>query len=548
MMISKIEDILTMEIPPWIITPFDETEEVVLQEELLELSTIEELKHYRWFTADAFTAHAFTVGSFYTVVTYVPYVLPEPPYALRCATVHCAAALRTHRALLARLRYSSLRSFTTAFTLARCCGLRCSTRLPFFTVTVTLRFCYTLPFAHVCVPRVGLLDWLLLPRWLVYCSVGSLLLPYCHTLRTLRFVTVACTTRSFNTWIAFAQFCAVIPFWINHTAAVGLRAHVPRPRFAFGSVLYVRFYGCCLIRVLYPFGYRVYCGLVGSDCGWLLRFLLRSVTIRSVGCRWFAAFYIAYVLPHGSGSRTHVPRYPVTLRFRWLQLRTFVRFVRAAAAAVRVWLTFRCWLPFYLLVRYVGCAPCALPRYVGLVVRCYCRSALYAWFPLPPPAAVRFRYRLRCCTFTALLPSSVRIYVRVYAVHCYRVATCGSVYVRVYVLLVPVSSRACARITRARRAVTLLHGVTLIRSPVAVTVYRYARSALPALLPVPFVTVLQFTFARFPFWIATHRSVTPAYPLRCAFYALRSLLVTRLHYALVLRLLYCGYTCGYTVR
>ncbi|GFS90465.1 SCAN domain-containing protein 3 [Nephila pilipes] len=33
-----------MEIPPWIITPFDETEEVVLQEELLELSTNEELK------------------------------------------------------------------------------------------------------------------------------------------------------------------------------------------------------------------------------------------------------------------------------------------------------------------------------------------------------------------------------------------------------------------------------------------------------------------------------------------------------------------------
>ncbi|GBN04485.1 hypothetical protein AVEN_112733-1 [Araneus ventricosus] len=35
-----------MEIPPWIITPLDETEEanVVLQEELLELSTNEELK------------------------------------------------------------------------------------------------------------------------------------------------------------------------------------------------------------------------------------------------------------------------------------------------------------------------------------------------------------------------------------------------------------------------------------------------------------------------------------------------------------------------
>ncbi|GFT80885.1 hypothetical protein NPIL_76531, partial [Nephila pilipes] len=34
-----------MEIPPWIITPYDETEEAnVLQEELFELSTNEELK------------------------------------------------------------------------------------------------------------------------------------------------------------------------------------------------------------------------------------------------------------------------------------------------------------------------------------------------------------------------------------------------------------------------------------------------------------------------------------------------------------------------
>ncbi|CAG9794161.1 unnamed protein product [Diatraea saccharalis] len=40
------EDILMMEIPPWIINPFDETEvvDVVLQEELLELSSNEELK------------------------------------------------------------------------------------------------------------------------------------------------------------------------------------------------------------------------------------------------------------------------------------------------------------------------------------------------------------------------------------------------------------------------------------------------------------------------------------------------------------------------
>lgn len=43
---NRFEDILTIEIPPWIINPFDETEvsNVVLQEELLELSTNEELK------------------------------------------------------------------------------------------------------------------------------------------------------------------------------------------------------------------------------------------------------------------------------------------------------------------------------------------------------------------------------------------------------------------------------------------------------------------------------------------------------------------------
>ncbi|CAG9788977.1 unnamed protein product [Diatraea saccharalis] len=43
---NRFEDILMMEIPPWIINPFDETEvaDVVLQEELLELSTNEELK------------------------------------------------------------------------------------------------------------------------------------------------------------------------------------------------------------------------------------------------------------------------------------------------------------------------------------------------------------------------------------------------------------------------------------------------------------------------------------------------------------------------
>ncbi|GBP05596.1 SCAN domain-containing protein 3 [Eumeta japonica] len=43
---TRFEDILTMDIPPWIINPFDETEvaNVVLQEELLELSTNEELK------------------------------------------------------------------------------------------------------------------------------------------------------------------------------------------------------------------------------------------------------------------------------------------------------------------------------------------------------------------------------------------------------------------------------------------------------------------------------------------------------------------------
>ncbi|CAH1115513.1 unnamed protein product [Psylliodes chrysocephalus] len=44
--IPKFEDILSMEIPPWIINPFDEmeVENVILQEELLELSTNEELK------------------------------------------------------------------------------------------------------------------------------------------------------------------------------------------------------------------------------------------------------------------------------------------------------------------------------------------------------------------------------------------------------------------------------------------------------------------------------------------------------------------------
>ncbi|GBP47540.1 hypothetical protein EVAR_40096_1 [Eumeta japonica] len=42
----RFEDILSMEIPPWIINPFDETEveNVILQEELLDLSTNEELK------------------------------------------------------------------------------------------------------------------------------------------------------------------------------------------------------------------------------------------------------------------------------------------------------------------------------------------------------------------------------------------------------------------------------------------------------------------------------------------------------------------------
>ncbi|GBP47010.1 Deformed epidermal autoregulatory factor 1 [Eumeta japonica] len=43
---TRFEDILTVDIPPWIINPFDETEvaNVVLQEKLLELSTNEELK------------------------------------------------------------------------------------------------------------------------------------------------------------------------------------------------------------------------------------------------------------------------------------------------------------------------------------------------------------------------------------------------------------------------------------------------------------------------------------------------------------------------
>lgn len=43
---TRFEDMLTMDIPPWIVNPFDETEvaNVLLQEELLELSTNEELK------------------------------------------------------------------------------------------------------------------------------------------------------------------------------------------------------------------------------------------------------------------------------------------------------------------------------------------------------------------------------------------------------------------------------------------------------------------------------------------------------------------------
>ncbi|GBP43078.1 hypothetical protein EVAR_96340_1 [Eumeta japonica] len=43
---TRFEDILSMKIPPWIINPFDETEveNVILQEELLELSTNEEPK------------------------------------------------------------------------------------------------------------------------------------------------------------------------------------------------------------------------------------------------------------------------------------------------------------------------------------------------------------------------------------------------------------------------------------------------------------------------------------------------------------------------
>lgn len=42
----RFEYILSMEIPPWITNPFDETdvENVILQEELLDLSSNEELK------------------------------------------------------------------------------------------------------------------------------------------------------------------------------------------------------------------------------------------------------------------------------------------------------------------------------------------------------------------------------------------------------------------------------------------------------------------------------------------------------------------------
>ncbi|GBP51760.1 hypothetical protein EVAR_97037_1 [Eumeta japonica] len=43
---TRFEDMLTIDIPPWIINPFDETQvaNVVLQEELLKLSTNEELR------------------------------------------------------------------------------------------------------------------------------------------------------------------------------------------------------------------------------------------------------------------------------------------------------------------------------------------------------------------------------------------------------------------------------------------------------------------------------------------------------------------------
>ncbi|CAH2003665.1 unnamed protein product [Acanthoscelides obtectus] len=43
---SRFEDILTMVIPPWIISPYGDIEEtnVIIQEELTELSTNEELK------------------------------------------------------------------------------------------------------------------------------------------------------------------------------------------------------------------------------------------------------------------------------------------------------------------------------------------------------------------------------------------------------------------------------------------------------------------------------------------------------------------------
>ncbi|CAH2015228.1 unnamed protein product [Acanthoscelides obtectus] len=43
---SRFEDILTMVIPPWIINPYGDIEEtnVIIQEELTELSTNEELK------------------------------------------------------------------------------------------------------------------------------------------------------------------------------------------------------------------------------------------------------------------------------------------------------------------------------------------------------------------------------------------------------------------------------------------------------------------------------------------------------------------------
>ncbi|GBP00781.1 SCAN domain-containing protein 3 [Eumeta japonica] len=80
---TRFEDILTMDIPPWIINPFDETEvaNVVLQEELLELSTNEELKvkfrkGYQTFASRNTRKISWTVGNRKEIFNSFSLVIP----------------------------------------------------------------------------------------------------------------------------------------------------------------------------------------------------------------------------------------------------------------------------------------------------------------------------------------------------------------------------------------------------------------------------------------------------------------------------------------